>query len=66
MILVLRGPPAARDIELDPVACGAGCGLAEGTEQLGVEVCHGRNLVIEDRHAVANGTVSLAERTTVP
>ncbi|HEU5279806.1 MAG TPA: hypothetical protein VFU26_12990 [Gaiellaceae bacterium] len=40
--------------------------MTDRTEQLGVEIGHGRNFVVEDRHAVANGTVSLAERTTMP
>jgi hypothetical protein len=64
VILVLAGAPATRDVELDPVACGIGCGSAEGTEQIGVEVGHGRNVVVEDRHPVKDGTVSRAKRTT--
>jgi hypothetical protein len=39
--------------------------LAQGTEQVGVEVGYARDLVSEDRRAVWNGTVSLAERTAV-
>jgi hypothetical protein len=39
--------------------------LAQGTEQIRVEVGYTRNLVIEDRRAVGDGTVSLAKRTTV-
>ncbi|GAA1319847.1 hypothetical protein GCM10009610_47540 [Pseudonocardia xinjiangensis] len=39
------------------------CGLAQGTEQIGVEVGHGRNPVIEDRHAAGDSTIGLAERT---
>jgi hypothetical protein len=65
LILVLRGAPATSDVELDPVVCGISCGLAEGTEQIGVEVGHGRSFVIEDRHPIGDGTVSLAKRTTV-
>ena len=65
LLLVLRGTPAAVDEELDPVVRGIGCGLAQGTEESGVEVGHARDLVIEDRRAVGDGTVSLAERTTV-
>ena len=65
LVLVLRGTPATIDEELDPVVRGIGCSLAQGTEQIGVEVGHTRNLVIEDRRAVGDGTVSLAKRTTV-
>ena len=65
LILVLRGTPAAIDEELDPVVRGIGCSLAQGTEQIGVEVGYTRNLVIKDRRAVGDGTVSLAKRTTV-
>ena len=65
MLLVLRGTPAAVDEELDPVVRGIGCGLAQGTEQSGIEVGDTRNLVVEDRRAVGDGTVGLAERTTV-
>jgi hypothetical protein len=64
LFLVLRGPPAAIDEELDPVVRGISCSLAQGTEQIGVEVGYTRNLVIEDRRAVGDGTVSLAKRTT--
>jgi hypothetical protein len=39
--------------------------LAQGTEQIGVEVGYTRNLVIKDRRAIGDGTVSLAKRTTV-
>jgi hypothetical protein len=65
LLLVLRGTPAAIDVELDPVACGISCSLAQGTEESWIEVGYTRNLVIEDRRAVGDGTVSLAERTTV-
>jgi len=65
LILVLRGTPAAIDEELDPVVRGIGCSSAQGTEQISVEVGDTRNLVIEDRRAVGDGTVSLAKRTTV-
>jgi hypothetical protein len=65
LILVLRGTPATLDEELDPVVRGISCSLAQGTEQIGVEVGYTRNLVIKDRRAVGYGTVSLAERTTV-
>ncbi len=63
--LVRRGTPAAGNKELDAVARGNRCSLAQGTEQSGVEVGYTRNLVIEDRRAVGDGTVSLAKRTTV-
>jgi hypothetical protein len=65
LILVLRGTPAAIDVELDPAVRGIRCSLAQGTEQIGVEVGYTRNLVIKDRRAVGDGTVSLAKRTTV-
>ena len=65
MFLVLRGTPSAIDKELDPVARSIRCGLAEGTQESWIKVGHGRNLVIEDRHAVRDDTVSLVKRTTV-
>jgi hypothetical protein len=65
LILVLRGTPAAIDEELDPVARGISCSLSQGTEEIGVEVGYTRNLVIKDRRAVGDGTVSLPKRTTV-
>ena len=65
LILVLRGTPAAVDGELDPVVRGISRSLAQGTEQIGVEVGYTRNLVIKDRRAVGDGAVSLAKRTTV-
>jgi hypothetical protein len=40
--------------------------LAQGTEQIWVEVGYTRNLVVEDRRAVGDGTVGLAKVTTVP
>ena len=64
MVLVLRGTPATIDDELDPVVRGISCSLAQGTEQIGVEVGYTRDLVIEDGRAVGDGTVSLAKRTT--
>ena len=65
MLLVLRGTPAAIDEELDAVVRGIGRGPAQGTEESWIEVGDARNLVIEDRRAVGDGTVSLAKRTTV-
>ncbi len=65
MFLVLRGTPAAIDEELDPFARGIGCSLAQGTEESWIKVGYPRDLVIEDRRAVGDGTVSLAERTTL-
>src|SRR3712207_3276210 len=56
-------------IALTPVLCracwslGICCSLAQGTEQIGVEVGHGRNFVIEDRHAVRDGAICLAKCT---
>jgi hypothetical protein len=65
LFLVLAGTPAAVDEELHAVVRGIRCCLAQGTAQIGVEVGYTRNLVIEDRRAVGDGTVSLAERTRV-
>ena len=65
LLLVLRGTPATVDEELDPVVRGISRGLAQGTEEIRVEVGYTRNLVVEDRRAVGDGTVSLAKRTTV-
>ena len=60
VLLVLRGTPAAVDDERDPVVCGIGRRLAQGTEQIGVEVGDTRDPVIEDRRAGGDGTVGLA------
>ena len=65
LILVLRGTPATIDEELDPVDRGISCSLAQGTEESWIKLGYARNLVIKDRRAVGNGTVSLAKRTTV-
>jgi hypothetical protein len=65
LLLVLRGTPAAVDVELDAVACGISRGLAQGTEESWIEVGDTRNLVIEDRRALGNGTVSFAKGTTL-
>ena len=65
LILVLRGTPATIDEELDPVVRGISCSLAQGTEQIGGEVGYTRNLLVKDRRAVGDGTVSLAKRTTM-
>jgi hypothetical protein len=64
LLLVGRGAPAAVNGEVDPVTRGIGRGLAQGREQIGVEVGYTRDLVIEDRRAVGDGTVSLAKRAT--
>ena len=64
LLLVLRGAPAAVDVELDAVVRGIGCRPAQGAEQIGVENADARDLVVEDRRAVGDGAVSLAERTT--
>src|SRR5688572_15399741 len=65
LFLVLRGTPATIDEELDPVVRGISCSLAQGTEESWIKVGYTRNLVIEDRRAAGDGTVSLAKRTTV-
>jgi hypothetical protein len=65
VFLVLRGTPAAIDVELDSVVRGISCSLAQGTEDSWIEVGYTRNLVIEDRRAVGDSTVSFAKRTTL-
>ena len=65
LILVLRGTPATSDVELDPVVRGISCSLTQGTEESWIKVGYTRNLVIKDRRAVRDDTVSLAKRTTV-
>jgi hypothetical protein len=65
LLLVRRGTPATVDDELDPVACGIRRGLAQGTEESRIKLGYTRNLVVEDRRAVGDGTVSLAKRTAV-
>jgi hypothetical protein len=52
LLLVLRGTPAAVDVELDASGRGVSSRLAQGTEQIRVEVGYTRNLVVEDRRAV--------------
>ncbi len=39
--------------------------MAQGTEQIRVELGYTRNLVVEDRRAVGDGTVRLAKATTM-
>ena len=41
---------------------GISCSPAQGAEQIGVELGDTRNVVVEDRRAVGDGTVSLAKR----
>jgi hypothetical protein len=65
LILVLRGAPAAVDVELDAVVSGIRRRFAQGLEQIGVEVGYAGILVIKHCHAVGEGTVSLGSRTTV-
>jgi hypothetical protein len=65
LLLVRRGTPAAIDDELDAVVCGIRCGLAQGTEESWIQVGYTRDLVIKDRRAVGDGTVSLAKCTTL-
>src|SRR3954470_5169215 len=65
LLLVRGGTPATVDDELDPVVLGISGSLAQGTEESWIKLGHTRKLVIEDRRAVRDGTVSLPERTTV-
>ena len=64
LLLVFRGTPATVDDELDPAVRGNRCSLAQGTEESRIKVGHTWNLVVVDRRAVGDGTVSLAKRTT--
>ena len=63
--LIVPGTPATVDDELHPVVRGIGCCPAQGSEESWIEVGYTRNLVIEDRRAVGDGTVGLAKGTTV-
>jgi hypothetical protein len=65
LILVLRGTPAAGDVERDPVVSGIRRRVAQGLEQIGGEVSYAGILVIKDGHAIGHGAVSLARRTRV-
>jgi hypothetical protein len=65
LLLVLRRAPATVDEELDAVVCGICCSLAQCAEESWVEVGYARNLVIEDRRAVGDGTIGLAKRNTM-
>ena len=65
LFLVLRGTPAAVDEEPDPVVRGISCRSAQGAEESGIKLGHTRDVVIEDRRAVGDGTVGLAECTAV-
>ncbi len=65
MFLVLRGTPAAVDDELDAVVCGIRCSVVQGKKESWIKVGYTRNLVIQDRRAVGDGAVSLAERANV-
>ena len=47
LLLILRRAPATVDNDLDPVLCGIRCSLAESTEEIWIEVGHGRNVIIE-------------------
>jgi len=64
-VLVRRGTPTTIDVELDAVVRGSRRSLAQGAEESGIKVGYPRNLVSKDRHAFGDGTVSLAERSTV-
>jgi hypothetical protein len=66
LLLVRRGAPATVDDELDPVVRGIRRGLAQGTEESWIKLGYTRDLVVEDRRAVGDATVGLAERTMVP
>ena len=40
------------------------CSSAQGTEERGIKVGYTRNLLVEDRRAIGDDTVSRAERAT--
>jgi hypothetical protein len=65
LILVFWGTPAAVDEELELVVHSISCSLAQGTEESWIKAGYTRNLVVKDRRAVRDDTVSLAKRTTV-
>jgi hypothetical protein len=65
LLLVRRRTPATVDDELDPVVRGISRSSAQGTEESWIKLGYTRNLVIEDRRAVGDGTASLAKRITV-
>jgi hypothetical protein len=64
LLLVPPGTPATVDDELNAVVRGIGRRMAQGTEEGWIELGYTRNLVVEDRRAVGDGTVRLAKRTT--
>ena len=64
MFLVLRGTPATIDEELDPVARGIRCGLAQGTEESWIELATPG--IWSSETVVPSGTTpSAAPRTTM-
>ncbi len=65
VFLVLRGTPAAVDVEGDPIARGIGRSVAHGAEERWIKLGDTRNLVIEDRRAARDGTLGLANRIPV-
>ena len=65
LLLVLRRTPATIDDELNPVVRSISCSLAQGAEEGWIELGYTWNLVIEDRRAVGDCTVSFAERATL-
>jgi hypothetical protein len=65
LILILRGTPATIDEELDSVVRGIRCSPPQGTQESWIKVGYTRNLVVKDRRAAGDGTVSLAKGTTV-
>ena len=62
---MLGRTPAALDVQLDPLVRGIGCRLAQGSDESPIEVADARNLVVEDRRAVGDGTAGLAKRMTM-
>jgi hypothetical protein len=65
LFLVLRGTPATGDVELDPVVRGISCSSVQRTEERWTELSYTRNLVVKDRRAVGDDTVSFARHTAL-
>jgi len=50
-------------VELDPAGRGIGRGPAQGTEEIAVELGDARDLVVEERRALGDGSAGPATRT---
>jgi hypothetical protein len=63
LLLILRGTPATVDDEPDAVVRGPGGSVAQGSKERWIKIGHTGNGVVEDRRAVGEGAVSLAQET---